>query len=176
MIEILSSNLLVYRHGGEFSPFIGARIVAGIMWFITYGVMIRPNAPVNIIGRRCVVALSEVFRDNLPTAVQKTRSVLEFCMTFGNGVSLPHLMSFSYLQRAWVAANLTLQDLMSPVVDRAVDPNDRNCPICLNPVLHMKCWKVYKNRMALYVNLIPKGTVTECSCEVSVGRRGSFLD
>jgi hypothetical protein len=31
MIEISSSNVLVYRHGGESSPFIGARIIAGIM-------------------------------------------------------------------------------------------------------------------------------------------------
>jgi hypothetical protein len=81
-------------------------------------------------------------------------------MSFQNSMSLPHLMNFSYLQRAWDAANQTLQDLMSPAVDCAVDPNDRNCPVCLYPVLlpkigvpacehpmHMKCWKVYKNRM-----------------------------
>jgi hypothetical protein len=78
VIEILSSNVLVYRHGGEFSPFVGARIVTGIMQFITNGVMISPNAPGNIIGRGCVAALNEVFRVDLPTAVQKTKSVLGF--------------------------------------------------------------------------------------------------
>jgi hypothetical protein len=52
VIEISSSNLLVYRHGGEFSPFVGARIVAGIVQFIASSVMIRPNASGNIIGRR----------------------------------------------------------------------------------------------------------------------------
>jgi hypothetical protein len=51
VIEISSSNLLMYKHGGEFSPFIGARIVAGIMQFIANGMMISPNAPGNIIGR-----------------------------------------------------------------------------------------------------------------------------
>jgi hypothetical protein len=160
VIEILSSNLLMYRHGGEFSPFVAARIVAGIMRFIVNGMMIRPNAPGNIIGGGRVVALNEVFHVNLPTAVQKMRRVLEFYMSFGNGMSLPHLIIFSCLQRAWDAANLTLQDLMSPVVDCAVDPNDRNCPICLDLVLlqrfmipacghpmHMKCSKVYKNWM-----------------------------
>jgi hypothetical protein len=40
VIEISSTNLLKYRHGGEFSLFIGARIIAGIMQFIPNGVMI----------------------------------------------------------------------------------------------------------------------------------------
>jgi hypothetical protein len=48
------------------------------MWFIANGVMIRPDAPGNIIGRGRVVALDEVFCVNLLAAVQKTRSVLEF--------------------------------------------------------------------------------------------------
>jgi hypothetical protein len=112
-------------------------------------------------------------------------------------MSLPHLMNFSYLQRTWDAANLTLQDLMSPAVDCAVDLNNRNYPICLNLVLlhkfgipacghpmHMKYWKVYKNWMtaaiklllALYANLIPRGTVTKCGCEVLVGQGDNFLD
>jgi hypothetical protein len=43
-------------------------------------------------------------------------------MSFENGMSLPHTMNFSYLQCAWDAANLTLQDLMSPAVDCAVNP------------------------------------------------------
>jgi hypothetical protein len=34
VIEILSSNVLVYRHGGGFHPFVGARIVEGIMRFV----------------------------------------------------------------------------------------------------------------------------------------------
>jgi hypothetical protein len=83
VIEILSSNLLVYRYGGEYSPFVGARIVAGIMRFIANGMKIRPDAPGNIIGRGHVVALNEGFHVDLPTAVQKTRSLLEFCMSFG---------------------------------------------------------------------------------------------
>ncbi len=100
------------------------------------------------------------FRVNLPTATQKTQSVLEFCIRFGNGMSLPHSMNFSYLQHAWDTANLTFQDLMSLVVNCAVDPNNRSCPICLNPVLlrkfgipdcghpmHMKCWRAYRNQM-----------------------------
>jgi hypothetical protein len=61
VIEISSSNLLVYRHGGEFSPFVGARIVVGIMRFIANGVMIRPDAPDNIIGRGRIAVLNEVF-------------------------------------------------------------------------------------------------------------------
>jgi hypothetical protein len=78
MIETSSSNVLVYRHGGEFSPFVGARIVAGIMQFIADGMMMSPDAPGNIIGRGCVSALNEVFHVNLQTAVQKTKNVLEF--------------------------------------------------------------------------------------------------
>jgi hypothetical protein len=128
----------MYRHGGEFSPFVGAKIVAGIMQFIANGMMISSDAPGNIIGRGRIGALNEVFLVNLPTAVQKTKNVLEFCMRFGNGVSLPHSMNFSYLQHAWDTANVTLQDLMSPVVDCAVNPNNRSCPICLNPVLLLK--------------------------------------
>jgi hypothetical protein len=54
MIEILLSNMLVYRHGGEFSPFVGARIVAGIMGFIADRMMMTPDAPGNVIGRGCV--------------------------------------------------------------------------------------------------------------------------
>ncbi len=149
----------MYRHGGEFSPFVGARIVAGSMQFIANSMMISPDAPGNIIGRRRVAVLNEIFRVDLLTAVQKTRSVLEFCMRFGNGVSLSHSMNFSYLQCAWDAANLTLQDLMSPAVDCAVDPNNMSCPICLNPVLsrkfqmpacghpmYMRCWRLYRDR------------------------------
>jgi hypothetical protein len=150
----------VYRQGGEFSPFVGARFIARIMRFKANGVMIRPDAPNYIIGRGCVAALNEIFHVDLPEAVQKMKHVLEFCMSLENSVSLPHSMSFSYLQHAWVDANLMLQDLLSTVVDHAVNSTDRNCPICLNPVLlqkfgipacghpmHMKCWKVYKNRM-----------------------------
>jgi hypothetical protein len=57
VIEIQLSNVLVYRHGGQFSPFVVARIVAGIMQFIADGMMKRPNAPGNIIGRGCIGAL-----------------------------------------------------------------------------------------------------------------------
>jgi hypothetical protein len=85
-------------HGGEFSPFIGARIVAEIMQYIADGMMINPDAPGNIIGRGHVGALNEVYSVNLPTAIQKTKNVFEFCMRFGNGVSLPHSIDFSYLQ------------------------------------------------------------------------------
>jgi hypothetical protein len=75
-------------------------------------------------------------------------------------MSLPHSMDFSYLLRAWEAINLTLQDLMGPAVDHAVDPNDRRCPVCLDPVLlkkfgipacghsmHMSCWRSYRDWM-----------------------------
>jgi hypothetical protein len=81
-------------------------------------------------------------------------------MRFGNGVSLPHSMNFSYLQHVWDAANIMLQDLMSPAVDCAVNLNDRSCPICLNLVLilkfgipacghpiHMRCWRLYRDQM-----------------------------
>jgi hypothetical protein len=107
-------------------------------------------------------------------------------MRFGNGVSLPHSMDFSYLQHACNAPNVTLQDLMGSAVDHAVNQNDRCCPFCLNLVLlrkfgipacghpiHMSCWRSYKDQMtvrnqvlhALYANLIPTGTVTKCGCE-----------
>jgi hypothetical protein len=160
VIEISLSNVLVYRHGGEFSPFVGARISAGIMQFIADGMMMTPDAPGNVIGRGCVAALNEVFCVNLPTVVQKTKNMLEFCMRFGNGASLPHSMDFSYLQHAWDAANVTLQDLMGSAVDCAVNQNDRHCPVCLNLVLprkfqipacghpiHMSCWRLYRDRM-----------------------------
>jgi hypothetical protein len=114
MIEILLSNVLVCRHGGEFIPFVGVRIVAGIMQFIANGMMKSPNMPGNIIGRGCIGALYEDYHVDLLTAIQKTKNVLEFCMRFENGMSLPHLMDFGYLQHAWDAANVTLQDLMRP--------------------------------------------------------------
>jgi hypothetical protein len=75
VIEISLSNLLIYSHGGEFSPFVGARIVAEIMQFITNGMMISPDVPGNIIGRGYIGALDKIFRINLPTAVQKTKNV-----------------------------------------------------------------------------------------------------
>jgi hypothetical protein len=100
VIEILSCNMLVYRHGGEFSPFVGARIVAGIIQFIADGMMMTPDALGNVIGRGRVAALNEAFFVDLPTAIQKTKNVLEFCMRFGNGVSLLHSMDLSYLQHA----------------------------------------------------------------------------
>jgi hypothetical protein len=103
VIEILYSNVLMYRHEGEFSAFVGVKIVAGIMQFIADNMMISPDAPGNIIGRGRVGALNEVFHVNLPTAIQKAKNVLEFCMRFGNGMSLPHSMHFSYLQHAWDA-------------------------------------------------------------------------
>jgi hypothetical protein len=108
-------------------------------------------------------------------------------MNFGNGMSLPHSMNFSYLQRVWEAANLMMQDLTNPAVDCAVDPNNRSCPICLDLVLlqkfkipgcghpmHMKCWKAYKNQMTACNQVVAcpicqfdtKGTVTKCGCEV----------
>jgi hypothetical protein len=90
VIEILLSNILVYRHGGELSPFVGAIIVAGIMQFIADGMMMSPNAPRNIIGRGCTGALNGDYHVNLHAAIQKMKNVLEFCMRFGNGVSLPH--------------------------------------------------------------------------------------
>ncbi len=108
VIEISSSNVLVYRHGGGFHPFVGTRIVEGIMRFVADGMMVTSDSPGNIIGRGRVGALNEVFSVDLPAAIQKTKSVLEFCMRFGNGMSLPHTMYLSYLLRAWEAANLTL--------------------------------------------------------------------
>jgi hypothetical protein len=71
VIEISSSNLLVYRHGDEFSPAIGARIVAGIMQFIANGVMISLDVLGNIIGRGGVAALNVVFHVDHLTAIQK---------------------------------------------------------------------------------------------------------
>ncbi len=59
MIEISSSNVLVNRHGGEFSLFIGVKIVAGIMGFIADGLMMTPDAPGNVIGRGGGAALNE---------------------------------------------------------------------------------------------------------------------
>jgi hypothetical protein len=59
-------------------------------------------------------------------------------MRSGNGMSLPHLMDFSYLQHAWDATNIMLQDQMGPAVDCAVYQNDRRCPICLDLVLSWK--------------------------------------
>jgi hypothetical protein len=82
MIEILLSNVLMYRHGGEFSPFVGARIVAEIMQFIANGIMKSSNVPGNIIGRGHSGALNEDYHVNLQTAVQKTNNALELCMRF----------------------------------------------------------------------------------------------
>ncbi len=73
MIEILSSNILVYRHAGEFSPFVRARIVAGIIGLIANGMMMTPNAPGNVIGKGHVAALNESFLVNLLTAINKTK-------------------------------------------------------------------------------------------------------
>ncbi len=160
VIEISLSNVLVYRHEGEFSPFVGAGIVAGIMQCIANGMMKSPNAPCNIIGRGRIGVLNENYHVNLHTAVQKTKNVLEFYMRFGNGVILTHSMDFGYSQHRWDAANVTLQDLMGPVVDRAVNQSYRCCFICLDLVLslkfgipacghpiHMRCWKLYRDRM-----------------------------
>ena len=88
MIEISSSNVLVYRHGGEFSPFVGARIVAGNMQFIANSMMISPNVPGNIIGRGRVAVLNEVFRVNLPTADEKCIGVLYEVWKWGEFASL----------------------------------------------------------------------------------------
>jgi hypothetical protein len=130
------------------------------MQFIANGMMTSPNALGNIIGRGRVGALNEVFHVNLQTAVQKTKNVLEFCVRFGNGLTWAHSMDFSYLQHAWDAANVTLQDLMGPEVDCAVNKNDRRCPVCLDLVLlrkfgilacghpiHMSCWRLYSDQM-----------------------------
>jgi hypothetical protein len=108
------------------------------MQFIADGMMMTPNAPGNVIGRGCIGPLNEAFRADLPTAVQKSKIVLEFCMRFGNGVSLPHSMDFIYFQHAWDAANVTLQDLMGPAVDCAVNQNNRHCLVCLDLVLLRK--------------------------------------
>jgi hypothetical protein len=160
VIEILLSNVLVYKRGGGFHPFVEARIVKGIKRFVADGMMVTPDSPGNVIGRGRVGALNEVFNVDHPAAIQKTKSVLEFCTRFGNGMSLPHTMDFSYLLRTWEAANLMLRDLIGPAVDHAVDPNNRRCPVCLDPVLlkkfgilacghpmHMSCWRLYRDRM-----------------------------
>jgi hypothetical protein len=159
VIEISSSNVLLYRHGGEFSPFIGAKIVTGIMRFISDGIMKRPDTPGNIIGRGCGGELNEDYHVNLQTAIQKTKNVLEFCTRFGNGMSLPYSMDFGYLQHVWDAANIRLHDLMV-VVDRPANQNNRRCPICFDPILslkfgvpacgrpiHMRCWRLYRDQM-----------------------------
>jgi hypothetical protein len=59
-------------------------------------------------------------------------------MRFRNGVSLPHSIIFSFLQHAWDAANVTLQDLMGSTVDQAVNQNNRRCPVCLNLIVLRK--------------------------------------
>ncbi len=102
----------------------------------------------------------DIFHLDLPTVVLKTKHVLEFCMNFENGVSLPHRMNIGYLQRAWDAANQTLQVLLMPAVDRSVNPDDRDCTICLDLILlwkfgisacghpmHMRCWRECKNQI-----------------------------
>ncbi len=104
--------------------------------------------------------LNEVYHVDLQTAIQKTKNVLEFCMRFGNGVSLPYSMDLGYLQHAWDTPNVTLQDLIGPTVDRAVNQNDRHYPICLDPILllifgipacehpiHMSFWRLYRDQM-----------------------------
>ncbi len=86
---------------------------------------------------------------------------------FGNGMILPHSMDFSYLQHAWDAANITLQDLMGPVADRAVNKNDRCCPICLDLVLllkfgipscghpiHMRCLRLYRDQLTAHNQVV----------------------
>jgi hypothetical protein len=78
VIEILSSKVLMYRHGGGFHPFVGARIDKGIMRFVANGMMVTPDSPGNVVGRGRVGALNEVFSVHLPAAVQKMKSVLEF--------------------------------------------------------------------------------------------------
>ncbi len=67
------------------------------MQFIVDGMMMTPDAPGNIIGRGRLGALNEVLHANLQTEIQNTKNVLEFCVRFGNGVSLPHSIDFSYL-------------------------------------------------------------------------------
>ncbi len=69
MIVISSSNVLMYRHRGELSLFVGVRIVIGIMQFIADGMMMTPNALGNVIGRGRVGPLNEAFYVDLPTAV-----------------------------------------------------------------------------------------------------------
>jgi hypothetical protein len=163
LIEILLSNILVTRNGvGGLAVFAGVKIVAEIMRFIADGLMMGLDAPDNIIGRGHVAALNEVFNVNFPMNVQKTKHILEFYMTFGNGVSLPHRMNFSYLHCAWDAANLILRDLLTPGQNRSVNLSGRNCPICLDPILlqsfgipacghpiHGRCSIGYKNQMVV---------------------------
>jgi hypothetical protein len=97
-----------------------------------------PNVRGNIIGRGRGGELNEDYHVDLQTAVQKIKNVLEFCTRFGNGMSLPHLMDFGYLQHAWDAANVRLQDLMAVVDCSPVNQNNRSCPICFDPILSLK--------------------------------------
>ncbi len=138
LIEILLSNVLVYRNGRDLSCIVGAKFVARIMRFIADGLLMGPDAPDNIMGRGQVTLMMEILHVHLPTAVQKMTRILEFCMDFGNSVNLPHTMNFSYLQCVWDVANKTLQVLSMPAVDWSVNPYDRNSPICLNLIL---LWK-----------------------------------
>jgi hypothetical protein len=130
------------------------------MQFIADGLLMEPDAPDNIIGKGPVTAMMDIFHVNLPMAIQKTKHIQEFCVNLGNGMSLPHKMNFSYLQHAWDAASQTLQVLLMPSVDPSVNSDDRNCPICLDPILlrefripacghpvHMSCWREYKNQI-----------------------------
>jgi hypothetical protein len=64
------------------------------MQFITNGMMMTPDAPGNVIGRGRVAALNEAFHVDLPTAVQKMKNVLEFCMRFGSVVRFAALNGF----------------------------------------------------------------------------------
>jgi hypothetical protein len=138
LIEILLSNALVYRNGRDLSSFVGAKFIARIMRFIADSLLMGPDAPDNIMGRGQVTSMMDILHVHLPTAVRKMTRVLEFCMNFGNGVSLPHTMNFSYLQHAWDTANKTLQVLLMPALDWSANPYNRNSPICLDPFLLQK--------------------------------------
>jgi hypothetical protein len=88
LIKISSSNVLVYKNGGDLSTFVSAKMFAGIMWFVTDGLLMWLDAPENIMGRGHIFSMIDIFHVDLSTAVQKTRRVLDLCMNrLRNGIS-----------------------------------------------------------------------------------------
>ena len=56
--------------------------------------IMTPDALGNVIGRGRIAALNESFLVDLPTAIQKMKNVLEFCMRFGSVVRFAALNGF----------------------------------------------------------------------------------
>jgi hypothetical protein len=67
------------------------------MWFVADGLLMGLDAPDNIMGRGQISSNIKIFHVDLPTAIQTTRGIMDFCMNcLGNGISLPHTMNVGY--------------------------------------------------------------------------------